>query len=207
MCFLCLHVTFKSVLKLLLLATLFLHVNSYADVLIVKMNLEKPPYDAKLDAYPQAKEWYDKSDEDSDAAFNLGYTYQTEIKNYNLAVFWYKTALRLNHANGEAANNLGYLYEHMKEYKKAIKYYEEAIQTGYFNAITNLGRLYHNTLKEDVSASQYCLAVIDKPYTKESIVTFLKNKWHISETDIKKGYELQLRSKIIPEKLKYKGGI
>lgn len=207
MCFLCLHVNYKSVLKLLLLATLLLHVNSFADVLILKTDLKKPPYEARLDAYPKAKDWYDKADEDSDAAFNLGYTYQTGIKNYNLAAFWYKTALSLNRANGDAANNLGYLYENQKEYKKAIKWYEEAIRIGYFNAITNLGRLYHNQLKEDVTAAQYCLAMIDKPYTKESIVTFLKNKWHISEADIKKGYELQLKSKIIPEKLKYKGGI
>ncbi|WP_428743725.1 tetratricopeptide repeat protein [Sulfurimonas sp.] len=180
-------------------------------------------YQDHIKDYKKAEVWYKKALEldsaNSDAMNNLGNIFE-DFKEYNKAEIWYRKAIALNNntkaieyykladknGNLKAANNLALVYDKLKKYQKAIYWYEKAIKKENTNALKNLGLLYHQQ-KDNINASQYYLAMIGNPYKKERIINFLKNRWKISETDIKKGYELQLNSKIIPEKLKYKGGI
>ncbi|WP_428739769.1 tetratricopeptide repeat protein [Sulfurimonas sp.] len=262
-----LHKTIKLLLSTLLILALSTHAETTK-----ALEYSKPPYDQRLNDYPRAKSWYQMANDDSAAAYNIGFIYQDRIKDYKKAEVWYKKAWSMEH-RVDVANNLGCLYDDLKEYKKAeiwykkvialnnnkglfnlallyetklnnytkaIKYYKLAVEQGHTEAannlaslyktkfhnykeaikwykkaikqedsagLKNLGRLYYHQLKDNINASQYYLAMIGNPYKKERIINFLKNKWKISETDIKKGYQLQLNSKIIPEKLKYKGGI
>ncbi|WP_428746068.1 tetratricopeptide repeat protein, partial [Sulfurimonas sp.] len=137
--------------------------------------------------------------------FNLALLYEAKLNNYTKAIEYYELADKKGDL--KAANNLALVYKNkLKKSKKAIYWYEKAIKKEDTNALKNLGLLYHQQ-KDNINASQYYLAMIGNPYKKERIINFLKNRWKISEKDIKKGYELQLNSKIIPEKLKYKGGI
>ncbi|WP_345980435.1 tetratricopeptide repeat protein [Sulfurimonas sp. HSL3-2] len=203
-------------------------------------NLTIPPYDNRLDKYPNTTEWYNHADIDSASAFNIGLLYDTKINDNKLAEIWYKKALFLDPNNidalinlgvlcddtkryddairwykqaysrtnnKDAANNLGLIYDHKKKYKLANLWYIKAIKKESLEAIKNLGRLYHYKLNDDVKAAEYFIALIDNKYPKDKVLTYLKNNWKLSDKTIKKGYEAQLKSKIIPEKLKYKGGI
>lgn len=51
------------------------------------------------------------------------------------------------------------------------------------------------------------IALTDKKYSKKKVFGLFREHWKLSNETIKKGYEAQLKSKIIPEKLKYKGGL
>jgi uncharacterized protein len=75
------------------------------------------------------------------------------------------------------------------------------------DAMKNLSLLYYKELHNTSKAVEYFIPLIDKRYPKEKVLKFFKVKYHADEKTIKKGYELQLNSKIIPEKLKYKGGL
>ncbi len=182
-------------------------------------------YQDHIKDYKKAEVWYKKALEldsaNSDASINLGNLYK-KLQEYEKAIKWYKQASKLNNYTKaieyyiladqaglkEASNNIALLYDtKLHNYKEAIKWYEKAIKQEDVAGLKNLGRLYYHQQKDNINASQYYLAMIGNPYKKERIINFLKNKWKISDADIKKGYELQLNSKIIPEKLKYKGGI
>jgi uncharacterized protein len=166
-------------------------------------------YDDNLNEPKKAEYWYKVllklEPNNSDGLFNLALLYKAKLNNPKLAIKYYKQSYALN--NISAANNLGYLYEDLKNYKEAEKWYEKAIERESLASIKNLGRLYHFKLNDDVKAAEYFIALINNKYPKEKVLGYLKNKWKLSDQTIKKGYEAQLKSKIIPEKLKYKGGI
>lgn len=71
----------------------------------------------------------------------------------------------------------------------------------------NLSLLYYKKLHDTTKAVEYFIPLIDKRYSKEKVMKFFKVKYHADDKTIKQGYEAQLKSKVIPEKLKYKGGI
>ncbi|QFR48928.1 sel1 repeat family protein [Sulfurimonas lithotrophica] len=166
-------------------------------------------YDDNLDEPKKAEFWYKEllnlKPNNPNGLFNLALLYKAKFNNPKLAIKWYEKAYKNNHPL--AAYNLAYLYKDLKKYDKAIVWYEKAIKMEDLSAIKNLGRLYHYNLKDDIKAAEYFTALIGKRYTKKRIVGYLKEKWKLSDETIKKGYEAQLKSKIIPEKLKYKGGI
>ncbi|WP_428739935.1 tetratricopeptide repeat protein [Sulfurimonas sp.] len=182
-------------------------------------------YDQVLKEYKTAEFWYKKSWDikpNKNSAFNLGHIYKLELQQYTNAIKWYKMASDLG--DGSSAFSLALLYENnLQDYQKAIKWYKtayklndnikaenwyiKAIKIGKINAIKNLGRLYHYKLHDDVKAATYFIALIDNKYPKKKVITYLKTKWNLSDETIKQGYEAQLKSKIIPEKLKYRGGI
>jgi uncharacterized protein len=164
-------------------------------------------YDQYLKEYKTAEFWYKKSwhiKHNKHAAFNLGTLYKDENK-HREAIYWYKKADELN--NEKATNNLGYLYEDLKDYINAKMYYTKAIERESLDATKNLALLYKHKLKDDIKAVEYFIPLIDKKYPKKKVLTFFKQRWKLSDKTIKQGYEAQLKSKVIPEKLKYKGGI
>jgi uncharacterized protein len=222
----------KYFLKLLLI-TLLLCTTLFAEV------FHKPDYDPRLSIDQRALEWWNHAGTDSASAFNIGLLYQKRIHDNKLAELWYKQALNVDDKNIDALINLGAIYEDIKKYNQAIKYYQladknhdlrgafnlaifynnqnnyrkaeywyqKAIKKENLKAIKNLGRLYHYKLKDDIKAAEYFIALINNGYSKDRIISYLKTKWKLSNETIKQGYEAQLKSKVIPEKLKYKGGI
>jgi uncharacterized protein len=165
-------------------------------------------YNLHQKKYIEAIEWYKKASKlgDGSAAFSLGLLYENSFKDYSKAIKWYETAYTLN--NYSSLFNLALLYEDkLNNYKQAIKWYKEAIQTESLDAMKNLALLYKHKLKDDIKAVEYFTPLIDKKYPKKKVLTFFKQRWKLSDKTIKQGYEAQLKSKIIPEKLKYKGEI
>ena len=110
--------------------------------------------DARLKHYSGAVEWERDAKTNAVSAYNLGYTYQTQIKDYEKAIYWYKKAYELD-KNNEAANNLGYLYDDLKDYKEAIKWYKRAVEKGHVQSVYNLALLYDKKLKDYPSAIKY----------------------------------------------------
>ncbi|WP_428739903.1 tetratricopeptide repeat protein [Sulfurimonas sp.] len=166
-------------------------------------------YHNNLNKPQKAEFWYKKYLEfepnNSGGLFNLALLYEAKLNNPTLAMQYYKKAYTMG--SKEASNNLGLLYEHQNNHTKAKEWYLKAIERESLSAIKNLGRLYHYKLHDDVKATTYFIALIGKKYSKGRILGYLKDKWNLSDETIKQGYEAQLNSKIIPEKLKYKGGI
>ncbi|WP_428743712.1 tetratricopeptide repeat protein [Sulfurimonas sp.] len=165
--------------------------------------------DRELNEPKKAEFWYKKIIEiepnNSNGLFNLALLYEAKLNNPKLAIKYYEKSFQLG--SKEASNNLGLLYEHQNNHTKAKEWYLKAIERESLSAIKNLGRLYHYKLHDDVKATTYFIALIGKKYSKGRILGYLKDKWNLSDETIKQGYEAQLNSKIIPEKLKYKGGI
>ncbi|WP_345980434.1 tetratricopeptide repeat protein [Sulfurimonas sp. HSL3-2] len=189
----------KYILRLLLVILL-------TNTILFAESFQKPPYDERLNLKVDGKLWYDNADTEYSAAYNLGVFYQKELKDYKLAEFWYKQAISLNSRNTDAIYNLAYLYEDKKEYIRAIKWYKKAIERESLDAMKNLSLLYYSQ-KKYVQAVEYMLPLSDRKYTKKKVFALFRTHWKFSEATIKKGYEAQLKSTIIPEKLKYKGGI
>jgi uncharacterized protein len=159
--------------------------------------------------YELAKKWYLASANlgNPTATFNLAELYETRLKKIHEAIKWYEKSYK-NFNEKDAANNLGYLYDTiLNDMQNAREWYIKAIEMKSLSAIKNLGRLYHYKLHDDVKAAEYFIALIDNKYPKKKVITYLKTKWELSDKIIKQGYEAQLKSKIIPEKLKYKGTI
>jgi TPR repeat protein len=100
--------------------------------------------DLRLLHYPQARPWLEHADTDGESAYNIGVLYDKIIKDKQKAIKWYKKAYKMNDegAAGSAANNLGYIYDDLKQYKKAEQWYKIAIKKDNKNAALNLGILY-----------------------------------------------------------------
>ena len=58
----------------------------------------------------------------------IGFTYVRKQSNMNLAIYYYKEALKNDHDYTVALNNLGYAYEKQKMMSDAIITYEEVIK-------------------------------------------------------------------------------
>ncbi len=190
--------------------------------------------DPRLKAYPEAVEWYKDAGNYPEAAFNLGVIYQTKIKDYKESLIWYSKAYNLGYKN-DIENNIASVYEDMKDYKSSIdwyiksnsldsianlgllyksklkdyknsiKYYKLAIERESLRSLRGMAWLYHENLKDDVKSSAYMINLIEYGKTKHHIVSFLKEKWNLSDETIKKGYELQLTMPGLPRR--YTGGI
>jgi len=154
-----------------------------------------------------AEFWYKKSwntKKNSISANNLGILYKSK-KQYDLAIHWYLEAYYFD-KNKDSVNNLGFLYEDLKNNRNAIMWYKKAIERESLDAMKNLSLLYYGQ-KKYIKAVEYMLPLSDKKYTKKKVFALFRTHWKFDEETIKKGYEAQLKSKIVPEKLKYKGGI
>jgi TPR repeat protein len=111
--------------------------------------------DARLQSYPDAVQWEQEAlDGDADAMYNLGHTYQTKVKDYNKAIYWYEKAYKQDGAS-DAANNIGYLYKEQKKYDEAIQWYQKAIDKNHALSCYNLAYLYDEILKKPEQAIPY----------------------------------------------------
>ncbi len=171
-----------------------------------KKDFDKPPYDDRLNQHEYGRIWYDTSAYDYESAYNIAVFYDEKYKAYDWAEFWYKRSWELK-KTAKTANNLGYLYEDINKLSDSIKWFKKGIERESLNSFKNLSLLYYNKLKNEEKAVEYMIALIDKKYPKEKVLGLFREHWKLSEETIKKGYEAQLKSKIIPEKLKYKGGL
>lgn len=156
-----------------------------------------------LQDYDNAIKWYKKSVEmgNADGGVNLGFLYDEVFKDYPNAIKWYKKAYEMGNSN--ACVNLGILYEEQKDIPKAIEWYKKGIEKGNTGAYDNISLIYHDIKKDNLTASAYYIATIDKSYSKKEILDFLHNDWKIDEATIKKAYELQ--KTLVPDP--YTGGI
>jgi tetratricopeptide (TPR) repeat protein len=95
---------------------------------------------------------------------NLGNLYK-DLKDYTLAIFYYKMAINYNCVN--AMFNLGHFYYDLKDYDSSIIYYKMAINNNNVNAMYNLGNLYEKIKDFDNAIIYYKMA-------------FLKNMFNIN---------------------------
>ncbi|MGP2658240.1 tetratricopeptide repeat protein [Malaciobacter sp. WC5094] len=156
--------------------------------------------------YKEAIKWCKNAIElgSDEALFRLGYTY-TQLKEYKKAINYYKESYKKT-KDKKTANNLGFIYqEKLNMYNESKEWYEKAIKESNMESFHNISRLYHHSLKDDLKASAYSIALINNKFTKRSVLNTLQNKWKIPNETIKKGYELQLNSPDFP--IKYKGDL
>ncbi len=78
------------------------------------------------------------------AQIDLGYYYQTEGKNWEMAFYWYEKAAK--QGNPIALLNLGYCYLNgqgvQQDYSKAFRCYQKAAESGNASAIGSVGFFY-----------------------------------------------------------------
>ena len=139
---------------------------------------------------------------DKSAAFNLAILYEENLKDYPNAIKYYTKAYKMGDIGG--ANSLGYLYEHnLKDEKNAERWYKVAVGKNSKRAIGNLAKLYKKQNKKELG-SAYMVSLINNGYTKSKVLTHLKTKWKLTDAQLQKAYELQLKLDIPKH---YKGGI
>jgi len=126
----------------------------YILLALLLINITLNASDVRLERYANTKSWLQDADTNADSAYNLGYIYDTEIKDYDKAIYWYKRAYTLGN-KAEASNNLGAVYDDLKNYKEAIKWYKRGIEAGHGRAAFNLALLYEENLKDYPKAIKY----------------------------------------------------
>ena len=129
----------------------------------------------------------------NEALFRLGKVNELN-KNYNEAIIYYKKAFEKT-KDKMALSNIGSSYFELKNYKEAEIWYKKAIKEGNLGTYQNIATFYHEGLKNDIKASAYAIALINKKYTKKSVLKLLQKTWKIPNKTIKKGYDLQKNSK------------
>lgn len=109
--------------------------------------------DARLQNIPKATDYErDALKGDPDAMYNLAYTYHTELKDNQKAIYWYEKAYAKNR-DVDSAINLGNLYAELQQYEKAIQWYKKT--TDNKDATFNLALLYDEKLNDTNSAILY----------------------------------------------------
>ncbi|RXJ95104.1 hypothetical protein CRV00_04940 [Malaciobacter molluscorum] len=162
-------------------------------------------YQNTLKDYKESIIWYKRAYEKgyAKAANNMGTVYE-DLKDYKESIRWYEIAS--NAKVDKAPTNIAYVYKKIfKDYKNSIKWYKIGIERESRFSIQGIAWLYHESLNDDIKASAYIINLIEYGETKEYIISFLKEKWNLSDETIKKGYELQLTMPGLPRR--YKGGI
>jgi TPR repeat protein len=90
------------------------------------------------------------------AANNLGYYYtEAEVKNVKEAIRWHNIAIEISN-NVNSIYNLGIIYsDDLKDYPKAIEWYEKAYKLGLSDGAYSLGLLYDDDLKDYPKAIEW----------------------------------------------------
>jgi len=162
-------------------------------------------YQNTLKDYKESIIWYKRAYEKGyvKAANNMGTVYE-DLEDYKESIRWYEIAS--NAKVDKAPTNIAYVYKKIfKDYNNSIKWYKIGIERESRFSIQGIAWLYHESLNDDIKASAYMINLIEYEETKEYIISFLKEKWNLSDETIKKGYELQLTMPGLPRR--YKGGI
>ena len=162
-------------------------------------------YQNTLKDYKESIIWYKRAYEKGyvKAANNMGTVYE-DLEDYKESIRWYEIAS--NAKVDKAPTNIAYVYKKIfKDYNNSIKWYKIGIERESRFSIQGIAWLYHESLNDDIKASAYMINLIEYGETKEYIISFLKEKWNLSDETIKKGYELQLTMPGLPRR--YKGGI
>ncbi|WP_164968569.1 tetratricopeptide repeat protein, partial [Arcobacter defluvii] len=87
-----------------------------------------------------------------------------EMKQYDKAIKWCNDSI-IQESNKEALFMLGTVYYDVEQYNKAIEYYKLSANKGFTDALTNIGYIYEEKLKDYKEAEQWYLkAVKEKSY-------------------------------------------
>ena len=180
---------------IIILLSLFMNVHViYAEQTMedtAQSALEKATESYEKKDYQQAIKWLKKSfkiNPSSEVALNLGIIYK-KTKNYSKAIEWLEKSYDLGEVGG--GYTLGNLYKEIGDISNAIKWYKKAIKNGHVSAMKNLANLY-KAQKNYMLGSAYMLGLIDKGYTKQEVISHLRDDWKIDEATIKEAYKLQL---------------
>ena len=157
--------------------------------------LEKATESYEKKDYKQAIKWLKKSykiNPSSEVALNLGIIYK-KTTNYSKAIEWLEKSYNLGEVGG--GYTLGNLYKEKGDISNAIKWYKKAVRHGHVSAMKNLANLY-KAQKNYTLGSAYILGLIEKGYTKQEVISHLRNDWKIDEKTLQEAYILQ--KKLIP---------
>ena len=167
--------------KLLLLFSIFISLNSYAD------------FQDGWDAYDRGdyktafNEWKPLAEQgDAYAQFNLGWMYRNGkgvLEDDKEAVKWYTKAAEQGYAF--AQNNLGVMYKNgkgvLKDPKEAVKWYTKAAEQGYALAQKNLGVMYadgEGVLKDLSKAKHWIKKAYENPEVEASTKELAEYNWN-----------------------------
>jgi tetratricopeptide (TPR) repeat protein len=113
--------------------------------------------------------------QDEDTFFNLALLYQNELNDLQKAAIYYHEALKIDRLDYVAHNNLGQIYESLKQYEQAEKHLEEAltIRPTYIHSIINLAyiRWRHQPQYENAK-SLYEQALQQDPYETYALCNY-----------------------------------
>lgn len=164
--------------------------------------------------FKRAFHWYNialkngNKEEIQKAKFSMGFAYFEQNK--------YKEAIEIFMDIQDYKNvklNIGKVHYYNQNYSEAMTWYKKALKDGDIEAAESIGRLYHEQ-KDNLKSAVYMIAVIghtdlpyrelELPYTKESVLTLLRDDWKIDEATLENAYNLQLELDIPKH---YIGGI
>ncbi|QKF78021.1 tetratricopeptide repeat protein [Arcobacter defluvii] len=123
-------------------------------------------YANKLQDYEKALQWFEYSNSMKPTADNSAYACYVlqEMKQYDKAIKWCNDSI-IQESNKEALFMLGTVYYDVEQYNKAIEYYKLSANKGFTDALTNIGYIYEEKLKDYKEAEQWYLkAVKEKSY-------------------------------------------
>lgn len=110
--------------------------------------------------YPEAERQYQlvlRQDPSNAAANNLMGTLAIEARALDIAIDYFKKALKKEPHNPNFLNNTGNAFEKVGDYQSASEYLKSAIdrKPDFIEAITNLARVYKGQLKGELAIAEY----------------------------------------------------
>ncbi|QKF78025.1 tetratricopeptide repeat protein [Arcobacter defluvii] len=158
----------------------------------------------QLKKYDEAISWCQKAIDLkwNEALYQLGTVYYKK-NDFDNALKWFTKA----YEKGEkiAVTSIGLSNTKLGNILEAEKWYKKGVEESNVDSYHNIGRFYFHTMKDNLKASAYSIALIDTKYTKKSVLRVLQDEWKIPNDIIQKGYELQLSSDEFP--IKFKGDL
>lgn len=142
--------------------------------------------------------------QDEDSFFNLALLYQNDIEDLEKAAFYYEEALKLDSGDYVAHNNLGQVYEALKQYDLAEKQLEAAlrIRPNYIHSIINLAYIrWKHQAQHEQAIKLYQQALQQDPYETYALCNYaalLIKYYQEDQQQLQKAEEL-LRSSLAIE--------
>lgn len=152
-------------------------------------------------AFVEFQKAYEQNPKDKEVLNAIGIVYLLHFDDIGKAIEYFEKAARVDPLYSEAYNNIGYSYERLGQYEKAITYYQKALANLLYptadKAFINMGNAYYRMGRYDQAITAYKEAAkrmpgLSLPYFRLSLCYNALGRYGEASAAITNGINLDL---------------